>query len=107
MNIEEKNEYSYSLDFKPIVEEATEKQNIEKTKLIDDYLDKALINSLNDEVEIIEEDKDIEELNVEQDGSTYYIRNEHGTKCYLTKHSYLIAYKVNELIREINKLKNN
>lgn len=72
-----------------------------------DYLteDWFIENILNDEVEIIEEDKDIEELMIEQDGSTYYIRNEYGTKCYLTKHSYLIADKVNELIREINKLK--
>lgn len=61
---------------------------------------------MDDEVEVIEEDKDIEKLKIEQDGSTYYIKNEHGTKCYLTKHSYLIGDKVNELINEVNKLKN-
>ena len=62
---------------------------------------------LNDEIEIIEEDKPIEELLIEQDcpSSNYYIRNEFGTKCGLTKHSKMIAEKVNEIAREVNKLK--
>ena len=63
--------------------------------------------NLKSEVEIIEEPKKIEKLKIEQDtsNSNYYIKNEHGTKCGLTKHSKMIAEKVNELIDEINNLK--
>ena len=66
-----------------------------------------LIIELNDGVEIIEENKKIETLKIEQDtpSSNFYIRNEYGTKCGLTKHSKMIAEKVNELVREINKMK--
>ena len=62
---------------------------------------------LNDEVEIIEEDKKIEKLKIEQDtpNSNFYIRNENGTKCGLTKHSKIIADKINEMIDYINKEK--
>ena len=66
-------------------------------------------NRLNDEVEIIEEEKDIEELGlkqIENGTGNYYLLNEYGTKCCLTKHSKIIADKVNELIKAINKLKN-
>lgn len=55
----------------------------------------------------IEENNKIEPLKIEQDtpSSNFYIRNEYGTKCGLTKHSKMIAEKVNELVREINKMK--
>ena len=49
----------------------------------------------------IEEEKKIpEKLKIEQDtpSSNYYIRNENGTKCCLTKHSKMIAETVNQLI---------
>lgn len=53
-------------------------------------------------IEIIEENpKQIEKLNIEIENETTgnaFIRNEHGTKCFLTKHSKIIAEKVNELI---------
>ena len=66
------------------------------------------INSLgvlNNKVEILEEDKDIEELKIENDNSThFYIRDERGTKCGMTKHSKLIAEKLNELIDAVNYL---
>lgn len=60
---------------------------------------------LNDEVEILEEDKPIiEKLNIESDSPThFYIRNEYGTKCGLTKHSKMIADKLNEIIDYINR----
>ena len=78
-------------------------------KYIDDYFnDNYFIDSiLNDEVEIIEEPNKIEKLEIEKDENTqnYFIRNEYGTKCYLTKHSKIIASKINELIDEINNLK--
>ena len=50
------------------------------------------------------EDKKIEKLNIEiqnERTGNAYIRNEHGTKCYLTKHSRIIANKVNEIIKKI------
>jgi len=64
---------------------------------------------LNDEVEIIEEDKEIEKIDIMSDEATpnsYYILNEHGTKCYLTKHSKVIADRVNLLIDKVNSLEN-
>lgn len=61
---------------------------------------------INDKVEILEEDKDIEEIKIENDNPThFYIRDEKGTKCGMTKHSKMIAEKVNEVIREVNKLR--
>ena len=60
---------------------------------------------LNQEIEIIEEDKKIEKLNIENDSPThFYITNEYGTKCGLTKHSKMIADKLNEIIDVVNKL---
>lgn len=59
------------------------------------------LSNLNDEVEIIEEEKKIpEKLKIEQDTPTsnYYIRNENGTKCALTKHSKMIAETLNQVI---------
>ena len=46
------------------------------------------------------------ELKIENDSDThFYIRNEHETKCSMTKHSKIIAEKLNEVIREVNKLR--
>lgn len=58
-------------------------------------------------IETIEEEKEIEKLKIEQDtpNSNYYIKNEYGTKCALTKHSKMIAEKVNKLIDKVKKLK--
>ena len=49
---------------------------------------------------IIEEKKIPEKLKIEQDTPTsnYYIRNENGTKCSLTKHSKMIAETLNQLL---------
>ena len=105
------NEYSCSKsgnDYKKIIE-AIEKYdryifrlNLEAQRHFDMLMDK-----IYGKAEIIEEDKPIEELLIEQDcpSSNYYIRNEFGTKCGLTKHSKMIAEKVNEIAREVNKLK--
>ena len=53
-------------------------------------------------VVIFEEDEnkwnDIDKLDIEDDGSKYFIRDEYGYKCYLTKHSRMIANKINKLI---------
>lgn len=59
---------------------------------------------LEEKVEIIEDKSIIEKLNIENDGPTqFYIRNEYGTKCSLTKHSKIIADKLNEVIDYINR----
>lgn len=60
---------------------------------------------LNIKVEILEKDKPIiEKINIESDSPThFYIRNEYGTKCSLTKHSKMIADKLNEVIDYINR----
>lgn len=85
-------------------------------------------NALNDKVEIIEEEltieqaaknftkfskalaehaKELKPLKIERNEmveNAYFIRNEHGTPCGLTKHSKMIAEKVNELIKIIVEL---
>lgn len=63
-----------------------------------------LTNFLTEEVEILQEDKPIiEKLNLENDSPThFYITNEYGTKCGLTKHSKMIADKLNEVIEFLN-----
>lgn len=71
------------------------------------FLEINTVYDLNKEVEIIKEDKEIEKLDIMSDEATpnsYYILNEHGTKCYLTKHSKVIADRVNLLIDKVNSL---
>ena len=69
------------------------------------FTSRAFFNPMYDFVPI-EEEKEIEKLKIEQDTpNNYYIKNEYGTKCALTKHSKMIAEKVNELIDEVKKLK--
>lgn len=55
---------------------------------------------LNDKVKILEEEKKIpEKLNIEQNSiGNHYIKNEFGTQCNLTKHSKIIADKINEIL---------
>lgn len=58
------------------------------------------------EVEIIKKSqKKIELLEIEYENKSTnncYIKNENGTKCFLTKHSKMIAEKLNELIKTVN-----
>ena len=71
----------------------------------------SLSDFLNEKVEIIDKGEDkpiIEKLNIESDSPThFYIRNEYGTKCGLTKHSKIIADKLNEVIDYLNRKENN
>ena len=73
-------------------------------RLIKNYI-QDLQSILNEKVEILEEDKPIiEKIKIEQDSPThFYIRNEYGTKCGLTKHSKMIADKLNEVIEFLNR----
>ena len=75
---------------------------------------KSIINNvkieyLKIEPMVEEEDKPIiEKLNIENDSPThFYITNEYGTKCGLTKHSKMIADKLNEIIDYINRKEDN
>ena len=73
--------------------------------LFTNYID--IGKNISKKVEILEEDKDIEELKIENDNPThFYIRDEKGTKCGMTKHSKMIAEKVNEVIKAVNELRN-
>lgn len=57
-------------------------------------------------IEEIEKPKEIELLNIECDDKhqNYYIVNECGTKCFLTKHSKMIAEQQNEIAKAVNYL---
>lgn len=63
---------------------------------------------LNDYVEIIEEDKEIEKIEIVNNGNmnAYAIYSADGAKCALTKHSKVMCDKINELIDKVNSLKN-
>ena len=80
------------------------KEEIEALGYACGEIQKCFINGWN---KSLEEDKKIEKIDIKSDEATsnsYYILNEHGTKCYLTKHSKVIADKVDELIDKVNKL---
>lgn len=73
--------------------------------LFDKTLNWELDDFLHEQVGIIENDeaekkKLPEKLKIEQDtpSSNYYIKNEYGTKCALTKHSKMIAETLNDVI---------
>ena len=61
---------------------------------------------LNEEVEIVGEDKNIEKLEIVHNGSAnaYALLNEYGTKCALTKHSKVMCDKINEIIDKLNEM---
>lgn len=59
---------------------------------------------INDEVEIIEENKDIEELEIIENIGNYYIVKD-GKQCQLNRHDTVIIDKINELVREVNKIR--
>lgn len=69
--------------------------------------DEVLILENNNEIEVIEEEKEIEELCIEKDSNSnnYYLIDKDGIKCQMTRHSRIIANKVNELIRYVKKRK--
>ena len=76
----------------------------DKTPINDIYV---LEYILNTKVEIIEEPKQLEEIEIENDNTShFYIRDKHGTRCQMTKHSKIITEKVNEIIRYIKDKEN-
>lgn len=66
-----------------------------------------LVQILNDEVEIIEEDKPIEELKTEYKENKRYIYGISGNKYSMRVIDCIFSRKINELVKEINKLKEN
>ena len=78
-----------------------EKENYIKSNGASLNWDHVTLYCLKEPVEILEEPKGIpEKLKIEQDApsSNYYIKNEFGTKCALTKHSKMIAETLNQVI---------
>ena len=63
------------------------------------------MGDLNDEVEIIEEDKTIKELQFDSDEK--YIKTITGTTNKMRNIDVTLATKINELVKEINKIKEN
>lgn len=62
--------------------------------------------NLNDEVEIIEENKKIEKIKILIDDiNTEYVANDKGEKLSYSKSDLMFADRINELIDEVNKLK--
>ena len=79
----------------------------EEYKGLFDMRDNILTQFLNDEVEIIEEDKKIEKLDIKQEKN---IKNNWKWKCNgynISTPQKIMADKLNELIDEINNLKEN
>ena len=64
-------------------------------------LNNVCLNELNDEVEIIEEDKKIEKLPI------WATRREDKEYTNLEEHILVVAQKVDELIDKVNSLENN
>lgn len=62
---------------------------------------------LNDEAEIIEEDKTIEELKTEIVDTKRKLLGTSGTKYSIRVVDNILINKINELVKEINKLKEN
>ena len=65
-------------------------------------------NPLLKEVEIVEDKPEkIKLLDIEIENlhtNNCYIRNEQGTKCFLTKHSKILAVQLNEIAKAVNYL---
>ena len=66
------------------------------------------VDDLNDEVEIIEEEKEIEKIDISENATNRnerYIRKYDNEFLNLSQVNYYLAQKINELVDEINKLK--
>lgn len=65
-------------------------------------------NCLNDEVEIIEEPKKIEKIEIYEDSNGHYFYDKHCKKIYITCDEINFMFEqFNELIDEINNIKEN
>lgn len=76
----------------------------QRPELCEEQLVKVIkLVGLNGTVELCDENADIDLIPVESDGGNFYIKNEYGTKCFLTKHSKIMVDKINEIIEILNK----
>lgn len=71
------------------------------------YISDLETHLLNREVEIIEEDKTIKELKTEYKEKERYIYGISGNKYSMRVIDCIFSRKINELVKEINKLKEN
>lgn len=93
-------EYKYSYKYKDY-------ENVKEKLLFADVC--AIKTSLNDKVEILEEDEDIEEIELleekNKNGNKKYYLFAFGNKYSIRIVDVYLAAKLNEVIREVNKLK--
>lgn len=74
--------------------------------LFQDLFKKETSFFINNEVEIIEENKKIEKIKILIDDiNTEYVANDKGEKLSYSKSDLMFADRINELIDEVNKLK--
>ena len=83
---------------------------IDEIWLFQDYIPNNfdLLCALNDEVEIIEEEKEIEKIDISENTTNRnerYIRKCDNEFLNLSQANYYLAQKINELVDEVNKLK--
>lgn len=71
--------------------------------LFTNYID--IGKNISKKVEILEEDKDIEEIKIDGGFGGKYITNERGANCYIKSYDETMINKLNEVIREVNKLR--
>lgn len=63
------------------------------------------VSNLNDEVEIIEEEKELEKINLDSNEDIIYYENGEKHRFTTNKQTKYLTHKINEIIEEINKLK--
>ena len=74
----------------------------EKDKFLDSQI---CLEDLEYPIEIIEEDKKIEELVIKNVNGSEALLDDRGVYCGMNKHSRTIAHKLNEVIKAVNELK--
>ena len=72
---------------------------------IKSLLEYVLTCDLNDEVEIIEEEKEIEKIELDSDENIIYYENGEKHRFTTNKQNKYFAKKINKIIDEINRLK--
>lgn len=99
--------YKYcEYEFNPISNDYENKDGLELFSYLFQNEEEALFK----EIEIIEEDKEIEELEIDKDEHNqkfikYPSNSERGYSKNFDSCDIYLAYKINELIKEVNKLK--
>lgn len=85
-------------------EEANDYVNDDYPNGLMDIMDR--LDFLNIEIEIIEEDKEIEEIDMIRNNIDNYYIIKDGKQYQLSRHDTVIINKINELVREVKKIRN-